>query len=96
MTSLARLCALALLPLIAACGSVDLSAIHIPGITPPPPEEQPVPANVIAALPPGAPPSVAIRNGDGCWLFSVERTDPPSGFPLVDAAGNQICEPPEV
>jgi hypothetical protein len=51
----------------------------------------PVPAAVRAALPPGVPESVAIRNTDGCWLYSVEVTDPPSGFPLRDAAGNQLC-----
>lgn len=52
----------------------------------------PLPPQVLAALPPGVPPSVVTRNADGCYLLTIERTVPPSGFPLTDAAGNQVCE----
>jgi hypothetical protein len=59
-----------------------------------PPAAEPLPPQVLAALPTGAPPSVVTRNTDGCYLLTVERTDPPSGFPLRDAAGNPVCEAP--
>lgn len=82
-----------LLPLaLAACDDATLASLNIPGITPPEPEVPVYPPEVIAALPPGAPPSVVIQNGDGCYLMSIEVTDPPSGFPLVDDNGNPVCE----
>ncbi|MGZ9812139.1 hypothetical protein ACXN5S_16880 [Pseudoroseicyclus sp. H15] len=84
-----------LLPLaLAACASIDLSAL--PGIEPATPEPPPPPpAEVTAALPAGTPNSVTFQNTDGCWLFSIERKDPPSGFYVRDEAGNPICTPRE-
>ncbi len=55
-------------------------------------ETQNVPAAVLAALPPGAPSSVVFQNGDGCYLFSVERTEPLSGYPVRNDAGQPLCE----
>jgi hypothetical protein len=49
---------------------------------------------VVAALPAGVPMTVVTRNADGCYLITLERTDPPTGFPLTDAAGNEVCEVP--
>lgn len=98
MTALARplpLLAALLLPALAACAppSGDPSG---PGLFGPrdaaPPEPEPLPPNVLAALPPGVPSSVVLEDGNGCYLYSIERTDPPSGYPLRDAQGNQVCE----
>lgn len=84
-----RLLPLVFLPLLAACDPA-----LIPGYEPPPPPPPPVlPAAVIAELPSGTPPSTVFQDGNGCYLFSIELTDPPSGFPVRDAAGIQICEP---
>ena len=58
-----------------------------------PPGPPPLPAAVQAALPPGVPASVVLQDGQGCYLYSIERTEPPSGYPLRDAAGNQVCDP---
>ena len=52
----------------------------------------PIPAQVAPFLPPGAPPNVVFQDGQGCYLYSIEVTDPPSGFPVRDAAGNQVCD----
>lgn len=60
-----------------------------PGTPAPPPA---VPAQVAPFLPPGAPPSVLIKDNAGCYLYSIEVTDPPSGYPVRDAAGRQICD----
>jgi len=94
MPSLFRLLPLALLAFVAACTDV----IVIPGITP---EPEPVvelppqlPVAVQSALPPGTPPNTVMQNADGCYLFSIEMTDPPSGFPVLDAGGNPICDAP--
>ncbi len=84
-----------LLPALAACAPPSEEA-PFPGLFGPrdagPPEPEPLPPNVLAALPPGVPPSVVLEDGQGCYLYSIERTDPPSGYPLRDAAGNQVCE----
>lgn len=74
-----------LLPLAAACA------------VPPPPESDrdilpTLPPEVASVLPPGTPVSSVFQNTDGCYLFSIERTDPPSGFQVRDANGIPICE----
>ncbi|ADO42156.1 hypothetical protein [Ketogulonicigenium vulgare] len=76
------LISVAFLPLLAGCVVIQ------PAV---PREPEPLPANVAAALPAGAPESVVIQNSDGCYLYSVEVTTPPSGYPLRDGAGNPIC-----
>jgi hypothetical protein len=88
--------ALFLLPLalLAACDTALIddfnSAIgNEPEVPPGPP---PLPPAVAAVLPPGTPSSLVFQNIDGCYLFSVEVTDPPSGLPVTDAAGNPVCE----
>ncbi|EYD70763.1 hypothetical protein Lokhon_02405 [Limimaricola hongkongensis DSM 17492] len=70
--------------------------------TPPPPsdavtvtsaEEVVTPPDIVlAALLPGTPPSAVIQNGDGCYLFSIERTEPLSGYPVRDSSGAPLCE----
>ncbi len=98
MTALPRplpLLAALLLPALAACappsGDSPASGLFGPRDAAPP-EPEPLPPNVLAALPPGVPPSVVLEDGNGCYLYSIERTDPPSGYPLRDAQGNQVCE----
>jgi hypothetical protein len=86
-----------LLPALAACAPPGEDApAPFPGLfgprEPAAAEPEPLPPNVLAALPPGVPPSVVLEDGQGCYLYSIERTDPPSGYPLRDAAGNQVCE----
>ena len=51
----------------------------------------PLPSEVASFLPPGTPASVVFQDPNGCYLYSIEVTTPPSGFPVRDAAGNQIC-----
>ncbi|MBW7922039.1 MAG: hypothetical protein H3C51_08060 [Rubellimicrobium sp.] len=89
-----RLLPLALLPLLAACadgaplglpfGSADAGATADEGPVPVPPEVAPY-------LPPGVPGTLVMRDANGCYLFTIEETDPPSGFPVRDSHGNQVC-----
>ncbi|MBP1805023.1 hypothetical protein [Rubellimicrobium aerolatum] len=91
---------LLLLPLLAACAAPAPEGGSLPGglggiFARPEAEPEappPLPPQVVAALPPGVPQSVVVRNGDGCYLVSVEVTVPPSGYPLEDAAGNPVCD----
>jgi hypothetical protein len=85
------------LPLtLAACAEADLVALQtaLTGVPPEAPaaEPAPLPPAVAAALPPGTPSTIVFQDPRGCYLFSIEATVPPSGFPVRDAAGNQICE----
>ena len=57
-----------------------------------PQENISAPAVVLDALLPGTPPSAVFQNGDGCYLFSIERTEPLSGYPVRNAAGTPLCE----
>ena len=50
------------------------------------------PPEVVAALPPGVPPSIVFKTGEGCYAYSIEQNSPLTGFPLMDRAGNPICE----
>ena len=71
------------------------SLIALAGCQIDPETQQPVktyPPEVIAALPPGVPPSIVFKTGEGCYAYSIEQTTPLSGFPLTDRAGNPICE----
>lgn len=91
-----RFLPLLLLPLLAACDPAMMPPMPgLPGFEEPEPEPPPppqLPPAAAAVLPPGTPPSIVLTDADGCFLVSVEVTDPPSGFPLRDAAGNRICE----
>jgi hypothetical protein len=90
-----------LLPLLAACAapppdaepptSPFLGAIFRPPVAQPSAPAS-LPPQVLAALPPGVPPSVVTRNADGCYLVTLERMEPPGGYPLRDAAGNRVCD----
>ena len=80
-----RLLPLALLPFLAACEAPS-DATGDAAVA------EPLPPQVLSALPAGVPPSVVVRNSDGCYLLSVEVTTPPSGYPLRDAAGNVVCD----
>ncbi len=51
------------------------------------------PAEVVAALPPGVPPSIVFLTEDGCYGYSLEVTEPRAGFPLVDRNGERVCKP---
>ena len=79
---------------LAACDDAAFSelgtSLGLPGAEPPPPPQLPV--EVVRALPPGAPQSTVLLNGDGCYIFTVELTDPPSGYPVRDASGTPLCE----
>ena len=79
---------LLLLPLLAACDEAAMNAaIGIePGAVVYPPE-------VIDALPPGVPPSVAFLGPDGCYAVGIEVTVPQQGYPLRDANGQPVCDP---
>lgn len=86
-----RLLPLLFLPILAACDPATMATL--PGFEPPEPPPPPtLPAPVAAVLPPGTPVSTVFQDNDGCYLFSIELTDPPSGFPVRDDNGVQICE----
>jgi hypothetical protein len=70
--------------LLAACTGV--------AVAPEGPAAPALPPQVAAALPAGVPASVVTRTPEGCYLITLERTDPPSGYPLTDAGGNRVCE----
>ena len=83
-----RFLPLAALPLMSAC-VVATSAPEEPAGPPPAP---PLPIEVIEALPPGAPTQTVILAPDGCYIFTVEVTDPPSGYPVRTPDGTPLCE----
>jgi hypothetical protein len=64
----------------------------LPGQPAEPPGPAPLPPEVAAFLPPGTSPTVVFQDNNGCYLYSIEVTNPPSGFPLRDGANNPICE----
>ena len=78
--------------MLAACDPSQMPVT--PGMEPPPPPEPPqLPPEVAAVMPPGTPAStVFVEPSTGCYLFSIEVTDPPTGHYVRDAAGNPICE----
>jgi len=90
-----RLLPLALLPLLAACAGGTTPGLPLwPGAEPeaaadagPPP----VPPEVAPYLPPGVPGTLVMRDINGCYVFTIEETDPPTGFPVRDNHGNQVC-----
>ena len=82
-----RVLPLFLLPFLAACDEAAMNAaVGIePGVVVYPPA-------VLAALPPGVPPSVAFLGPDGCYAVGIEVTVPQQGYPLRDAAGQPVCD----
>ena len=85
---------IAVLPLfaLAACVALPPFPGGLGGAPAEPLAPPPLPPAVAAALPPGAPQSTVIKGPDGCYLFSIEQTDPPTGYPIRDALGNPMCE----
>ena len=96
-----RLLPFALLPLVAACaiapapiqqGLADIGLYEPPPPAVPEPVPSPaLPREVIDALPPGAPTQTVLLGPDGCYIFTVEVTVPPSGYPVRDANGVPLC-----
>ncbi len=88
-----RLLPVILLPVLAACADgADLPPfLGGPDPAAEPEAPPPIPAEVAPYLPPNVPGTVVMQSADGCYLFSVEVTDPPSGFPVRDGAGNPVC-----
>jgi hypothetical protein len=86
-----RLTPFLLIAALAGC----TAPLYLPGAVQPPAEPAgpaPLPVEVAPFVPPGTPSSVIFTDAAGCYLYSVERTDPPSGFPVRDAAGRQVCQ----
>ncbi|WP_425093236.1 hypothetical protein [Tropicimonas sp. S265A] len=46
----------------------------------------------LAALPDGVPPSLLIRDGNGCYGIAIEKTEPQTGAALLDANRQPICD----
>lgn len=46
----------------------------------------------LAALPAGVPPSLLIRDSDGCYGIAIEKTQPQTGAALLDANRQPICD----
>ncbi len=88
---MSRLTPFLLTALLAGCSA----PLYLPGVTPPPDAAPaapaPLPVEVVPFLPPGTPSSVVFQDAAGCYLYSIEATNPPSGFPVRDAAGRQVC-----
>ena len=82
-----RVLPLVLLALLAACDEASLAQLNGE------PEVPVYPPEVLAALPPGVPPSVAFLGPDGCYAVGIEVTVPQQGYPLRDANGQPVCDP---
>ncbi|MEM8580360.1 MAG: hypothetical protein AAGA38_11340 [Pseudomonadota bacterium] len=46
----------------------------------------------LAALPAGVPPSLLIRDAQGCYGIAIEKTEPQIGAALLDANRQPICD----
>ena len=46
----------------------------------------------LAALPEGIDPAFLIRDENGCYGVAIEAAEVPTGPPLLDAAGNIVCD----
>jgi hypothetical protein len=54
---------------------------------------QDISPRALAALPEGVPPSLLIRDKNGCYGIAIEATVPQTGAPLTDANRELICDP---
>ena len=53
---------------------------------------QPIyPPEIIAALPEGVPPAIVFLAADGCYAYSIEISEPATGFPLYGRDGKRVC-----
>lgn len=68
-----------------ACEPVQTDEAGVPLLTDISPE-------ALAALPAGVPPSLLIRDGNGCYGIAIEKTDPQIGAALLDANRQPICD----
>lgn len=46
----------------------------------------------LAALPRGMSPAFLIKDGSGCYGLALEATKPLRGVPLLNDAGQQVCD----
>lgn len=46
----------------------------------------------LAALPRGMSPGFLIKDGSGCYGLALEATKPLRGVPLLNDAGQQVCD----
>lgn len=46
----------------------------------------------LAALPEGVPPSLLIRDANGCYGIAIEKTEPQIGAALLDENRQPICD----
>ena len=81
-----RVLPLVLLGLLAGCDEASMARLNGE------PEVPVYPPEVLAALPPGVPPSVAFLGPDGCYAVGIEVTLPQQGYPLRDANGQPVCD----
>lgn len=76
------------LSLVAACEEFEAPDAE--------PEVRVLPAEVRSYLLPGQPESIVIQNPAGCYLISVELTEPRSGYYLRDRATDEpLCYGPD-
>ena len=53
---------------------------------------QPIyPPEIIAALPEGVPPAIVFLAADGWYAYSIEVSEPVTGFPLYGRDGKRVC-----
>lgn len=69
--------------LVAGCELEDPNALAAKPAYPP---------EVIAALPPGVPPSIIFKTADNCYAYAIEVSEPQTGFRLRDRNGQVICD----
>ena len=97
-----RLFTLAPVLLLAACAQSPIAKYLPPSLGGPVPVVEPevvgpppVPPEVASYLPEGVPGSLVMLDVNGCYVFSIEVTNPQTGFPVLDNNGNQVCPAPE-
>lgn len=94
-----RLLILAPMLLLAACADGGIRQHLPPALGGPAPVVEPegpkpVPPEVAPYLPAGVPGSLVMLDINGCYVFSIEVTDPQTGFPVLDGNGDQVCPAP--
>lgn len=70
---------------LAACEPVQTDEAGVPLLNNISPE-------ALAALPAGVPPSLLIRDGNGCYGIAIEKTEPQTGAALMNANRQPICD----
>ncbi len=78
------------LGLLALTACVEIGAL-IPQDEPEAPPVRVLPPAVRAALLPGVPENIVIEDGRGCYLVSIEVTEPRQGYLVNDASGAPLC-----